>query len=308
MFDDLTEANPKQLDFLKNEKIGGSTSENGFGTLYIVATPIGNLADVSLRMQQVLTNVDLIACEDTRHSGVLLSSLGIKNKLISYHDHNENERKHLLLERLKQGLNIALISDAGTPLICDPGYHLVAFVREHGIKVSPIPGASAMICALSVAGLPSDSFCFDGFLPAKENARIDKLTKLKAEARTIILYESKHRIIASLTNFQQVFGGEKHIVLARELTKTWETIEGRAVSDMLEWLKQDNNQTKGEFVLIFTGEGNEKSAEYSPEVLRSLEVLIPKLGIKEACASVAEIYSLKKNSLYKFSLENFKGN
>lgn len=270
-------------------------------TLYIVATPIGNLNDITLRAIEILKNVDLIAAEDTRHSGLLLQHLGIKAKLFALHDHNEQEKSQILIEKLNSGLSIALISDAGTPLINDPGYHLVKACRENDIKVVPIPGACAAIAALSVAGLPSDKFSYEGFLPAKSKARQDYLTTLVNETRTMIFYESTHRLLDTLQDMQTVFGTDKQIVLAKELTKTWETIVSYPVNQLINWLNEDVTRQKGEFVLIV--EGHTKSdKDIDPKVINTLKLLVKELPLKKAAAITAEIYGLKKNQLYQIGL------
>jgi probable S-adenosylmethionine-dependent methyltransferase, YraL family len=270
-------------------------------TLYIVATPIGNLEDITLRAINTLKQVDLIAAEDTRHSGLLLQHLAIKAKLFALHDHNEQEKSQLLIEKLKSGLSIALISDAGTPLINDPGYHLVKACRENNINVVPIPGACAAIAALSASGLPSDKFSYEGFLPAKTKARQDYLTTLLDEPRTMIFYESTHRLLDTLQDMQTIWGSDKQIVLAKELTKTWETIVNFSILDLINWLQEDSNRQKGEFVLIV--EGNNKTADaIDPKAINTLKLLLKELPLKKAAAITAEIYGLKKNQLYQLGL------
>ena len=270
-------------------------------TLYIVATPIGNLDDITLRAIDTLKRVDLIAAEDTRHSGLLLQHLGIKAKLFSLHDHNEQEKAQVLIEKLQAGLSIALISDAGTPLINDPGYHLVKACRENGIKVVPIPGACAAIAALSVAGLPSDKFIYEGFLPAKSKARQNSLASLITEPRTMIFYESTHRLLETLKDMQTIFGADKQIVLAKELTKTWETIVSFPVNELIDWLNQDASRQKGEFVLIVAGY-TESNKDIDPKAINTLKLLQKELPLKKAAAITAEIYGLKKNQLYQIGL------
>ncbi|UNH42857.1 16S rRNA (cytidine(1402)-2'-O)-methyltransferase [Moellerella wisconsensis] len=273
-------------------------------TLYIVPTPIGNLRDITQRALDVLKNVDLIAAEDTRHSGILLQHFAINARMFALHDHNEQQKADQLISKLQQGHSIALVSDAGTPLINDPGYHLVTRCREAGITVIPLPGPCAAITALSAAGLPSDRFCYEGFLPAKSKGRKDVLRALEQETRTLIFYESTHRLLDSLQDMVEVWGENRHVVLARELTKTWESIEGRPVGDLLRWVKEDENRHRGEMVLIV--EGYKKSTEdeaITPEVLRTLALLQKELPLKKAAAIAAEIYGLKKNALYKLMLE-----
>lgn len=270
-------------------------------TLYIVATPIGNLDDITLRAINTLKQVDLIAAEDTRHSGLLLQHLAIKAKLFALHDHNEQEKSQLLIEKLKSGLSIALVSDAGTPLINDPGYHLVKACRENNINVVPIPGACAAIAALSASGLPSDKFSYEGFLPAKTKARQDYLTTLLDEPRTMIFYESTHRLLDTLQDMQTIWGSDKQIVLAKELTKTWETIVNFSIIDLINWLQEDSNRQKGEFVLIV--EGNNKIDDaIDTKAINTLKLLLKELPLKKAAAITAEIYGLKKNQLYQLGL------
>ena len=277
------------------------------GILYIVATPIGNLQDITHRALDTFAQVDLIAAEDTRHSGLLLSHYGIKKPFFALHDHNEQEKAHILVEKLKQGSNIALISDAGTPLISDPGFHLVRQCREAGIRVVPLPGACAAITALCASGIASDRFCFEGFLPAKSKARKDKLENIAEEDRTLIFYESTHRILDTLEDMQSVLGGERYIVLAREITKTWETITGNTIKNLREWLLEDPNRTKGEMVLIVEGKPkSDNNDEISPQAVKALELIAEELPLKKAAAIVAELYGYKKNALYQFGLAHLE--
>ena len=277
------------------------------GILYIVATPIGNLQDITQRALDTFAQVDLIAAEDTRHSGLLLSHYGIKKPFFALHDHNEQEKAHILVEKLKQGSNIALISDAGTPLISDPGFHLVRQCREAGIRVVPLPGACAAITALCASGIASDRFCFEGFLPAKSKARKDKLENIAEEDRTLIFYESTHRILDTLEDMQLVLGEERYIVLAREITKTWETITGNTIKNLREWLLDDPNRTKGEMVLIVEGKPkSDNNDEISPQAVKALELIAEELPLKKAAAIVAELYGYKKNALYQFGLAHLE--
>ena len=273
------------------------------GILYIVATPIGNLQDITQRALDTFAQVDLIAAEDTRHSGLLLSHYGIKKPFFALYDHNEQEKAHILVEKLKQGSHIALISDAGTPLISDPGFHLVRQCREAGIRVVPLPGACAAITALCASGIASDRFCFEGFLPAKSKARKDKLENIAEEDRTLIFYESTHRILDTLEDMQLVLGDERYIVLAREITKTWETITGNTIKNLREWLLEDPNRTKGEMVLIVEGKPkSDNNDEISPQAVKALELIAEELPLKKAAAIVSELYGYKKNALYQFGL------
>ena len=277
------------------------------GILYIVATPIGNLQDITQRALDTFAQVDLIAAEDTRHSGLLLSHYGIKKPFFALHDHNEQEKAHILVEKLKQGSNIALISDAGTPLISDPGFHLVRQCREAGIRVVPLPGACAAITALCASGIASDRFCFEGFLPAKSKARKDKLENIAKEDRTLIFYESTHRILDTLEDMQSVLGEERYIVLAREITKTWEMITGNTIKNLREWLLEDPNRTKGEMVLIVEGKPkSDNNEEISPQAVKALELIAEELPLKKAAAIVAELYGYKKNALYQFGLAHLE--
>ncbi|WP_440866821.1 16S rRNA (cytidine(1402)-2'-O)-methyltransferase [Symbiopectobacterium purcellii] len=270
-------------------------------TLYIVPTPIGNLGDITERALSVLRGVDVVAAEDTRHTGLLLQHFAISARLFALHDHNEQQKADHLLAKLQQGQSIALVSDAGTPLINDPGYHLVRRCREAGVRVVPLPGPCAAITALSAAGIASDRFCYEGFLPAKTKARQDRLLQLSEETRTLIFYESTHRLIDSLTDMATVLGESRYVVLARELTKTWESIQGAPVGELLAWVKEDENRRKGEMVLIVDGFQPDESA-LSAEALRTLELLRAELPLKKAAALSAEIHGVKKNALYRYAL------
>ncbi|TCP96859.1 16S rRNA (cytidine1402-2'-O)-methyltransferase [Cricetibacter osteomyelitidis] len=278
---------------------------NNSGILYIVATPIGNLQDITQRALTVFAEVDLIAAEDTRHSGLLLSHYGIKKPFFALHDHNEQQKSDVLVAKLQEGHNIALISDAGTPLISDPGFHLVHKCHLAGIKVVPLPGACAAITALCASGIASDRFCFEGFLPAKSKARCDKLQNLAEEDRTLIFYESTHRILATLADVETVLGADRYIVLAREITKTWETISGDSVGNLRQWLSEDPNRTKGEMVLIIEGKRKSDNDEINPQTIKALQLIAQELPLKKAAAIVAELYGYKKNTLYQFGLDNF---
>ncbi|MDW8844526.1 16S rRNA (cytidine(1402)-2'-O)-methyltransferase [Erwinia sp. P7711] len=275
-------------------------------TLYIVPTPIGNLGDITQRALSVLAGVDLIAAEDTRHTGLLLQHFAINARLFALHDHNEQHKAETLLAKLQEGQSIALVSDAGTPLINDPGYHLVRRCREAGIRVVPLPGACAAITALSAAGLPSDRFCYEGFLPAKSKGRCDTLRALEQEPRTLIFYESTHRLLESLQDMVTVWGTDRYVVLAREITKTWESIQGAPVGELLAWVLEDENRRKGEMVLIVEGFHAQEDA-LPPEALRTLALLQKELPLKKAAQITAEIHGVKKNALYKYALEQQEG-
>ena len=272
------------------------------GILYIVATPIGNLSDLSERAIDTLKEVDLIACEDTRHSKKLLFHFGIETQLTALHDHNEQDRVDSLLAELSTGKSLALISDAGTPLISDPGYRLVKTAQQQGIKISPIPGPCAAMAALSVAGLASDHFYFEGFLPAKQSGRLKRLQELQLRTETLIFYEAPHRVLETLQDLCEVLGGERQATLARELTKLYETIHSDNLADLASFVEEDENQRRGEIVLLVAGcETNVEAA--MQEALRVYRILEKDLPMKQAVALAAKITAVKKNSLYKAVLE-----
>ena len=275
---------------------------NESGLLYVVATPIGNLDDISTRARQILGEVDLIAAEDTRHSKKLLSHLGLSTSMQAYHDHNERSMAPRLVEKLLAGNNLALISDAGTPLLNDPGFHLVKLAHQNRIRVIPVPGPSALVSALSVAGLGTEGFIFDGFLPEKQRARRTHLESLQSETRTLAFYEAPHRIRACLQDCLEVFGAQRRACIAREISKRYETVRTESLSALLEWLDGDAQQLKGEFVLLIEG-CREKSVPDNSEGKRVLEILLGKMSVSDAAAMAAEISGLKKNELYKLALE-----
>ncbi|OGT97810.1 MAG: 16S rRNA (cytidine(1402)-2'-O)-methyltransferase [Gammaproteobacteria bacterium RIFOXYB2_FULL_38_6] len=276
------------------------------GTLYIVATPIGNLTDITQRALEILKSVHWIAAEDTRHSKKLLAHFGIQTSIFSLHNYNENKKCESVLAKLKQGESIALISDAGTPLISDPGYRLVSEARKQAIPVVPVPGACALITALCASGLPSDRFCFEGFLPAKSSARLAQLKNLKNETRTLIFYESPHRLILSLKDMKKIFGTDRQCVIARELTKTFETIHEDTLENIIQWIEQDFNQQKGEFVILIRG--NEKEISASLESIEQvLAVLMEELPLSQAVKLAAKITGEKKSIVYDMALNREKG-
>lgn len=273
------------------------------GALYVVATPIGNLDDISARALRVLSEVDLIAAEDTRHSARLLQHFGIATPLMACHEHNERDQGERFMARLRSGQNVALISDAGTPLISDPGFHLVRQARAAGVKVVPVPGPCALIAALSAAGLPSDRFVFEGFLPAKAAARQARLERLKEEPRTLIFYEAPHRLLDCLVDLEQIMGSERPAVLARELTKTFETLKGLPLGELRAWVEADGNQQRGECVLLVAGWQEPEGGEVvSAEALRVLDLLLAEMPVKRAAAVTAEITGVRKNLLYQAAL------
>ena len=269
--------------------------------LYIVATPIGNLGDMVPRAVEVLQSVDLIAAEDTRHSKRLMQHFSISTPLVAYHDHSGATTVEYLVEKMLSGHSIALISDAGTPLVSDPGYRLVDAALTAGVKTVPVPGASAVIAALSAAGLPSDRFIFEGFLSAKQQGRIKQLQLLAEETRTVIFYEAPHRLLACLRDMADVFGPNRQVVMARELTKTFETIKRAAVAELADWVEQDHHQQKGECVLLVHGAENIISAD--AEGRRVFDILVEELPLKQAAALAAKITGVKKNPLYQYGLE-----
>jgi len=270
--------------------------------LYVVATPIGNLQDMTPRAIDVLQHVELIAAEDTRHSARLLAHFDINTRLVSVHEHNEHQRIEMIVHQLQSGASVALISDAGTPLISDPGYVVVKAVREAGFKVVPVPGCAALIAALSAAGLPTDRFVFEGFLAHKPSARTHQLKQLVDESRTLIFYESPHRILASLSDMALVFGSERVVAIARELTKTYETIHVDTLENLRTWMESDTNQQKGEFVVVVQGAatGQKVLDARSREIL---DILLAELPVSQAAALAAKITGLKKKVLYQAALD-----
>lgn len=265
------------------------------GTLYIVATPIGNLNDITARAIDTLKSVDVIACEDTRTSGKLLSFFNISTPTIAYHEYNADSQTPKLIELLNLGKSIALISDAGTPLISDPGFRLVKACHDDEINVCPIVGACAVIAALSVAGLPSDKFSFIGFLPAKSHGRKSLLHDYKSHEETLIFYEAPHRIVECLTDMVDVFGGQREAALCREITKTFETIKKLPLVDLLDFVKNDPNQERGEIVLVVAGNHEKQiTTDYDDWLLAIAKELPP----KKASGIVADVLGLKKSEVY----------
>ena len=273
------------------------------GVLYVVATPIGNLEDISARALRVLREVSLIAAEDTRHSVRLLQHFGITTPLAACHEHNERDEGGRFIGRLLEGGDVALVSDAGTPLISDPGYHLVRQARAAGVRVVPVPGACALVAALSAAGLPSDRFIFEGFLPARQAARRARLEHLREEPRTLIFYEAPHRILECLQDLEVVFGEERSALLGRELTKTFETLKGLPLAELRAWVEADSNQQRGECVLVVGGWQAPEDDAVSGDALRVLDLLLAEMPLKRAAALAAEITGVRKNLLYQAALE-----
>ncbi|QHF04906.1 16S rRNA (cytidine(1402)-2'-O)-methyltransferase [Pseudomonas asturiensis] len=277
------------------------------GSLYVVATPIGNLDDMSVRALKVLREVALIAAEDTRHSSRLMQHFGISTPLAACHEHNERDEGSRFITRLLAGDDVALISDAGTPLISDPGYHLVRQARAAGVPVVPVPGACALIAALSAAGLPSDRFIFEGFLPAKAVGRRARLEAVKEEPRTLIFYEAPHRILECLQDMELVFGTERPALLAREITKTFETLKGLPLAELRAFVESDSNQQRGECVVLVAGwTPPEDEDVIGVDARRILDLLLEEMPLKRAAAVAAEITGVRKNLLYQVALDKQK--
>ncbi|MCE5180781.1 MAG: 16S rRNA (cytidine(1402)-2'-O)-methyltransferase [Betaproteobacteria bacterium] len=272
-------------------------------TLYVVATPIGNLQDITLRALDILRTVDVIAAEDTRNTTHLLNHFAIGAKLMAVHEHNEHHAAARLIEMLQSGKSVALVSDAGTPAVSDPGAHLVARVREAGLRVVPIPGANAAISAFSAAGITAPHFLFYGFLPHSSSGRKRELAALKDLSHTLVFYESPHRILASIEDLCEVLGGGRTVTIARELTKLFETIHTCTLEIALDWLKADQNRQKGEFVLLVSGAEISEAVGVGEEAQRTLQILLAAMPLKQAVKLAAEISGAKKNALYELALQ-----
>lgn len=270
--------------------------------IYIVATPIGNLSDITLRAIDVLMGVDLVAAEDTRHTRKLLDHHGISTRMVSLHEHNEAERALSLLQKVQSGDSLALVSDAGTPLISDPGHVLVGLANDLGVKVIPVPGPSALTAALSVCGVPCGRFIFEGFLPAKRKAKSDILMAYQYEKKSIVFYESPHRILDTLELMHEIFG-DRVLAVARELTKRFETIRRDRISEIKNWVDADANQQKGEFVLVLQGSGAEELSVSDKEKNQLLARLLVDLPPKKASAIVADVLGGSKKEIYNLALQ-----
>lgn len=276
---------------------------NASGILYVVATPIGNLSDISRRAVEILGEVDLVAAEDTRHTKKLLDALNIHAPaMLSLHEHNERERLDHLLALLEEGRRIALVSDAGTPLISDPGFPLVARCREHGVKVVPVPGPSAVITALSVSGLPTDRFLFEGFLPRTASKRQARLDLLRDFTSTMVFYESSHRILQTLTDMQHLFGEDRQAVMARELTKVFETVFPGTLARLVEIVAADPNQQRGEFVVMVAG-AEARPERVEAEARRVLDAFADELSPNRLAKVAAKLYGGNKRDYYQYLLE-----
>lgn len=273
------------------------------GKLFVVATPIGNLDDISARARSVLAQVDLIAAEDTRHSGRLMQHLGVATPLAALHDFNERAASEGLIARMLRGESVALISDAGTPLVSDPGHRLVDGAHDHGIEVVAVPGPSAVIAALSVCGLPVHRFAFEGYLPEKSAARRALLQELAHEQRTLVFLEAPHRIEAALDDLLGVFGPRRRATIARELTKRFETVRRAELAALQAWLRDDPDQRRGEFVIVVEGATTAATRADDAEVRRLLDVLVTRLSVKDAAAVAAELTGRHRNELYALALE-----
>ena len=278
------------------------------GCLYVIATPIGNLDDFTLRAQKILNQVDYIACEDTRRSSILLRHYQIHTRLVAYHDHNEHSMIATLIGDIKSGKVIALISDAGTPLINDPGYPLIHAAHKEQLRIIPIPGVSAVTTALSIAGLTTNRFAFEGFPPRQANARQRLFKSLADEERTMVFFEASHRILATLSDLNDQFGILRQILLARELTKRFETLKKGSVQEIYDWLQSDAYQQKGEFVLVLEGAQKiNNDACLNPQHLHVLGILMEELPVKQAVKLAARITGAKKNQLYQAALAERQG-
>lgn len=273
------------------------------GTLYVVATPIGNLGDITQRALEVLRSVDLVAAEDTRHSGQLLTRLGIKAHYVAVHEHNEQQVGARLVADIQGGKNVALVTDAGTPAISDPGTWLVAAAHAAGITVVPVPGASAVVCALSAAGVDAPHWLFYGFLPAKSSARRNALTALASLPYVLVFYEAPHRILDCVADLAETLGGTRRVTLARELTKLFESIHSLPLGEAQAWLEADPNRQKGEFVLIVEGAPAADADEDAVRLRDTLAVLLEELPVKQAAQLAAKLTGLKKNAAYTLALQ-----
>ena len=273
------------------------------GILFIVATPIGNLDDITFRAVQVLKGVDIVLAENTRHSKKLLLHLDISKTIRAFHEHNEREKTKAIIGEIYSGKSIALISDAGTPLISDPGYFLVAQAKKEGLEVVPIPGPTALITALSASGLASDSFTFLGFLPSKQTARVKLLKSLVGRTETSIFYESPKRILATLTDMHRIFGDSREVCLAKELTKVFETIQTGSIPNLIDYLTIDQNHQKGEFVILISATDKIDIAEAETQLNSLLPILCAELGASKAAKLASKITGIDKKQCYKRALD-----
>lgn len=276
---------------------------SSFGRLFVVATPIGNLDDMSARAVEVLRSVDLILAEDTRHSAALLKRFGIETPVSSFHEHNEAKLKQAIIAKLESGSDAAIISDAGTPLINDPGFELVRAAHEDGIQVIPVPGPSAVIAALSASGLPTDRFYFEGFLPTRREARRRRLRDLADRSETLIILESPHRLLAALEDMAEVLGADRMATIAKELTKVFETVRRDTLTSLRAWLGEREERQKGEFVIVVAGAGKTDTDQETQRHRQLLEILLSELPLKTAVRLAAAISGASRNQLYALALE-----
>jgi len=272
------------------------------GTLFVVATPIGNREDLTPRARQILNDVDLVAAEDTRHTGRLLSHFGINTQQIALHDHNEEIAVPRLLSALKAGKSVALVSDAGTPLISDPGYRLVCAAHDAGAPISPVPGASAVTAALSVAALPTDRFCFEGFLPNKKTARLNRLRELCDDTRTILFFESVHRIKAAIGDLNEVFGAERNAFVGRELSKMHEQCVSATLGELRDMIRDGRIVAKGEFVIVVEGSRNPDTAAATIKISKLIEEISAVLPASQAVDLVSSLSGQRRNEIYRLML------
>ncbi len=292
----------RNMTTVRINTIGSKTGQTQTGSLYIVATPIGNLGDMVPRAIEILLSVNMIVAEDTRHSKKLLQHFNIDTAMQSFHDHSSIQEAQAIIKRLLAGESVAVISDAGTPLISDPGYQLVTLAHQHNIPVVPIPGACAATAALSASGLPTDRFWFEGFLPAKSNARKQRLTELSSFSATLIFYEAPHRIVELFEDLAEVLGSARRCCMAREVTKQFETIKTGTIVDIKNFIVSDPNQQRGEFVVMVAAPDKQVAKELDDESERILNVLLEELSVKQASALAAKITGKSKRALYDAAL------
>lgn len=273
------------------------------GVVYIVPTPIGNLSDITYRALEILKNVNIIAAENIKHTNILLNHFNIKNNLILMNKDNEKKKSDYLINELKNGKKIALVSNAGTPVINDPGNILIKKCHIFNIQVIPLPGACAAIAALSASGINNNRFCYEGFLPSKRKMRCNLLLSLKKEKRTMIFYESKYRILESIQDIIDVIDKNRYIVIAREITKKWESIYGGTAESILQWIKEDKYRYKGEMVIIVEGFKSLKKNELSQKILHTFSILKNFFSLKKAVLITSQIHNISKNNLYQYAIK-----
>ncbi len=288
---------------MRTDRDPSAASTRPGGVLYVVATPIGNAGDISARALQTLREVDGVLAEDTRHSRRLLAVHGIATRLSPLHDHNERRVATQVLRRLEKGEHLALICDAGTPSISDPGLHLVRRVHQAGGRVRAVPGPCALVCALSVSGLPTDRFVFEGFLPARRAARRRRLASLRSETRTLLFYEAPHRIEGTLEDLRDLFGGDRSAVLAKELTKVHETVQSASLEELRDWLRMRSEHVRGEFVILVAGAAEESASSAADDARTLLVELLQELPVSRAVEIAGRVTRCERNLLYRLALE-----